>query len=219
DRYPVHLSLLDAPRAAHRLKQGHKHPDLARVLVVGRAEAPAEESLLGLRTKIERGKGNEERAGDQHEIAGGEAGAGEMQTQAGVDGVTREPVWPRAHELVVAVDLELEVVVPSEGRDRPQRKGDARDDEDDADPAKRLRDVDLRTGTRRDDDVRHKEEVRDVAGESARSRHRLAPPGHAARPRELRDDPEGNDARDRDGRYERRTHTPILVVLRSAGAH
>src|SRR5439155_17858764 len=42
----------NAPVGA-RLRQGHKHPDLAGVLVVRRTEAFAEEPLLGLRPEIQ----------------------------------------------------------------------------------------------------------------------------------------------------------------------
>src|SRR6266849_5122730 len=113
-------------RAGHRLEQGHKHPDPARVVVVRRAEASAQETLLGLRAQVQRGVGHEERSRDQEEVPGRKARAGEVQTETGVDGVTHEAIGAGADKLVIAVDLELEVVVTSERRDGPDRKCDAR---------------------------------------------------------------------------------------------
>src|SRR2546430_6448886 len=120
---------------AHRLEQGHKHSDLARVRLKGRAETLTKQTLFGLRPKIERRKGHQESSGDKHEVPRREAGTREMQTESRIDGVAHETVRPVAHELVVAVDLELDVIVPSERRDRPDCEADAEHDHRETDPA------------------------------------------------------------------------------------
>ena len=70
--------------------------------------------------------------------------------------------------------------MPSERRDGPERKRDARDDTDGSDPAQWLGYVELRTQTRANDEVRNDEEICDVVGQAARSRERVAAPGQPA---------------------------------------
>src|SRR5438445_6991591 len=109
----------DPTRSGKRLKQGYKHSHLARVRLICRAEARAKHALLGRGAYVQRRVGHQHCARDENEVPGREARAGEVQRQARVDGMTDEPVGPVAHQLVVAVELELEVVVPSEREDRP----------------------------------------------------------------------------------------------------
>src|SRR5919204_3460793 len=59
-------------RAAHRLRQGHKHSDASGVLVVCGAEALPQQTLLDPRPVHECRIGHEQRARDQREISGGE---------------------------------------------------------------------------------------------------------------------------------------------------
>src|SRR5439155_56087 len=180
--------------------------DLAGVRVVRRTESLAKQALFGRCPEIQGREGHEKRPGKEKDVPRREAGAGEMQTEAGIDRVTHESIRPVAYQLVVAVDLELEVVVPAERRDRPDREDDAEHDQNEADPADRLGHVQLWPGTHRDNEVRNDEEVGDVVGEPARSRERLATPGHAADARDLRDDHEGNDPGDRHGGHQSRAH-------------
>ena len=115
--------------------------------------------------------------------------------------MAHKPVGAVLDELVVAVNFELEVVVAAERRDGPDGEGNAQHDERESAPAQRLGHVELGSRACRDDRVGDNEEIRNVVGQPARPREGLAAPGYGAHSRELRDDHEGNDARDRyDGR-------------------
>src|SRR2546428_12668412 len=179
-----------------QLEQGHKHPDFAGVLLVRSTEALAQEALLGLRAEIQRRVRHKELSGDKQKIPRREAGAGEMETEPGIDGVADESVGAVTDELVVAVNLQLEIVVAAERRDGPDGEGDAEHDERESGPAQRLGYVELGPRACRDDRGGDDEEIGHVVGQPARTHERLAAPGHAAHPRELRDDEEGNHARD-----------------------
>src|SRR2546423_1242153 len=80
-----------------------------------------------------------------------------------------------------------------------------------AEPPQRLGRGALGPGTRGEDRVGDEEEVRDVVREPARARARLTTPGHAAHPRERRDEHERNDGGDRYNRDKGRAHLPILL--------
>lgn len=210
------MSLLQrALRDAHRLEQGHKHPDPAGVVVVGRAEPIAEEPLLGASPEVERGKGHKERSGDQQKVPRRQARAGEVDREARVDGMANEPEGTAANELVVLMHLGDEVVVTAERRDRPQRERDASHDEHQADPPQRLGHGQLRAWARNDDDVRYEDEVRDVSGETLGASNGRATPRHRACPRELRDGHEGNDAREAHDADEHGIHDSILLDSRA----
>src|SRR6266581_4747288 len=196
---------------AQRLRQGHKHPDLSGVCVVGLAEALAKQTLLCPRAEIQGREGHQKRPRDEHDVSCCETGAGEVQAETGIDGMTHEAIGTGAHELVVTMDLELEVVVPAERRDRPEREGDPEHDQGESDPPEWLRHDELRPGTRTDDHVRDEEEVRDVMSEPARSCEGLAAARQPADAGQLGDHHECDDARDGDDRYERRAHGPILL--------
>src|SRR5438309_222139 len=127
---------------------------------------------------------------------------------------------PMTIATMVATMIAIQFTCPSSNASYVvARTGDSRDDEHETEPPKRLPDVELRPGPHRDHDVRHKEEVGDVVGQPARARDRLAATGQAARPRELRDDHEGNDAADRHDRDERRIHVPIVRLRTRLARH
>src|SRR2546422_10313237 len=164
---PLIAGPCDPTRSRTRLKQGHEHPHLARVRLIRRAEARAKQALLGRGAYVQRRVGHQHRARDENEVPGREARAREVQRQARVDGMTDEPVGTGADELVVAVELELEVVVPAQGEDRPEREADPCDGAGQPGPADGFRERELGSGSERDDQVGDEEEVRDVVREAA----------------------------------------------------
>src|SRR5436309_15444767 len=167
DRYIVRPALGASPMGGSpkRLEQRHKHPYLARVRVIRRPEVRAKQALLGRGARVQRRIGDQQRPGDEQEVPRREARAGDVQRETRVNRMSDQPVGPGAHELVVAVELELEVVVPAEGEDRPDREADPRGGESQPGPAERLSQGELGAWPERDDQIRNEEEVRDVVRE------------------------------------------------------
>src|SRR5438445_4112646 len=121
--------------------------------------------------------------------------------------MTHDAIRTRAHDLVIGVDLELEVVMPADRDDGPEGEGHATDTEDETEPGDRLGALDRRTGAQPDDDVRHPEEVRRPLSDANRTLYRWAASLAAAGPSDLRHKHKDGERADED-RGDRRLADP-----------
>src|SRR5213593_4079493 len=170
------------------LEERHEHSYPFRVGLVLGAETLAEQALFDTRPHHEGRDRAEQGPGDEEQVAGREARPEEVDDEARIDGMPRPSERPVAHELVIGVDLEDEVVVAAERGDGPEGECDARNGEAEPDPAECGGYVRLLTHSRDGHDVRRPEEVRgDRREATTRDAHDRAAPRDGARARDLRE--------------------------------